>query len=453
MKYVETKKIELKVKRNADIIKEIIAFLNTLGGTIYVGIDDNGIVVGVNADEETLSINNVIRDSILPNASPFVNVTCEIIEGKEVVVVNVVKGSEVPYYAKRQGFGENGIYIRVGTSKRKATPDEIRSLTLESNGVTFEQSLATVQELSFESLKSIFRHEKNVEVNIQNQLKYLLDIKTNKFNNAAYLVSDQNSGPRNIIRLMRFKGNVPSADKVIENRDFDNSIVKQYVDLFEYLNLNNMNYNRYINSRRTETRDYPQDAIREAIVNAIIHRNYIETGTIRISLLEDRIEIVSPGELIVSKTGFIGVSKPRNELCARIFQTLGYMENFGTGFQKIINAYKKYNIDPIFDFGDTETKVTLLNVNYDDRLKEQKNKKGFFFFFFETPEYEELSLQEKNTIIELDNKDSIIRKDVEALLRIKESRANEILKGLENKGFIVKEGKGRSLKYVFPKDW
>ncbi len=199
--------------------------------------------------------------------------------------------------------------------------------------------------------------------------------------------------------------------------------------------------------------DYPQDAIREAIVNAIIHRNYIETGTIRISLLEDRIEIVSPGELIVSKTGFIGVSKPRNELCARIFQTLGHMENFGTGFQKIINAYKEYNIDPIFDFRDTETKVTLLNVNYDDRLKEQKTKKGFFFFFFETPEYEELSLQEKNTIIELDNKDSIIRKDVEALLGIKESRANEILKGLENKGFIVKEGKGRSLKYVFPKDW
>lgn len=129
------------------------------------------------------------------------------------------------------------------------------------------------------------------------------------------------------------------------------------------------------------------------------------------------------------------------------------MENFGTGFQKIIDSYLPFDIKPIFYFGPSETRVTLLNINYDKRQEDLKTSKGFFFFFFDTDKYKNLSLQEKNVLIELDKNDSITRKDVEKILDVKDTRANEVLKSLELQKLIIKEGKARSSKYVFPRQW
>lgn len=454
MLYTENDIVELKRKRVDDLNKEIIAFLNTVGGVLYIGIDDDGTIIGVNnLDSELLAVNSIIRDSILPNAAPFIMVKSEIIEGKDVIVLNVSAGTNIPYYTTRQGFSENGIYVRVGTAKRKATPEEIKQMVIDANETPFEDGISVDQDLSFEELKTIYRQEKNMEITLTGKFPYLFDSTSHKYNNAAYLVSDQNLGPRNIIRLMKYDGIKASAENVIEDREFLESIVKQYVDASGYIELNNTNYNKYIDTKRVVTKDYPIDAIRETLVNSIIHRDYLESGTIRILLFDNRIEIVSPGELVVPREGFIGLSKPRNELSAKIFQTLGYMENFGTGFQKIIDSYLVYDLEPLFDFGTSETKVTLLNVNYEDRQKELKESKGFFLFFVEKEEYKQLSLQEKNILIELNKKSSITRKDVEGILGVKETRANEILKSLESRNHVVKEGKARSSKYVFPSEW
>ena len=152
MEFMESDTIELKSELIPDICREVIAFANSHGGTIYIGVQDDGSVIGIdNADETLLRLNNMVRDSIKPDVTMFVHYAVQQIEGKAVLSVAVQKGADRPYYLASKGLKPSGVYVRNGSSTDPATDTAIRHMIKETDGDVFEDMRALNQQLSFHS--------------------------------------------------------------------------------------------------------------------------------------------------------------------------------------------------------------------------------------------------------------------------------------------------------------
>ena len=157
MKYIESETVELKAEVVTDICKEIIAFANTKGGTLYIGVQDDGQIIGVNnADRVTLQISNMVRDSIKPDVTMFVGYKTQEENGRQVVAVTVQKGTDRPYYLGSKGLKPSGVYVRNGTSTDPATDTAIRKMIKETDGDTFEDMRSLEQNLTFEAATELF---------------------------------------------------------------------------------------------------------------------------------------------------------------------------------------------------------------------------------------------------------------------------------------------------------
>lgn len=136
---------------NDDIAKEIIAFANTDGGKIYIGIDDDGTVIGViKPDEISQKISNIITDSIEKDLKGYISIENEIIGDKDVIVIHIAKGSDRPYYLKSKGIMPSGVYVRMGTTKKQASDELIKKMIFDSSKITFEKSTSPEQDLTFD---------------------------------------------------------------------------------------------------------------------------------------------------------------------------------------------------------------------------------------------------------------------------------------------------------------
>lgn len=185
----ETENIEFKLQFTDELYKEVIAFANTDGGVIYIGIDNNGNAVGIdNVDENYTRITNGIRDAIMPDVTMFVKYT---IQENRVVRITVGEGSYKPYYLKSKGLKPSGVFVRQGTSSVSASPEQIRAMIKESDGDTFESMRSMEQDLTFESAKKAFKRY-NIEFS---KTKYrALGITTQAdelYSNLALIISDQ----------------------------------------------------------------------------------------------------------------------------------------------------------------------------------------------------------------------------------------------------------------------
>lgn len=151
----ETENIEFKVKLTDEIYKEVIAFANTDGGTIYVGIDNDGNVVGLaDADSDYIRITNGIRDAITPDVTMFVRFT---LQEDKVIRIAVSEGTNKPYYLHSKGLKPSGVYVRQGTSRAPASPEQIRQMIKESDGDVYEEMRSMNQELTFHTATDAFR--------------------------------------------------------------------------------------------------------------------------------------------------------------------------------------------------------------------------------------------------------------------------------------------------------
>lgn len=235
---------------------------------------------------------------------------------------------------------------------------------IDNSNNSFEVNVSNNQELHFEYLKNIFKSH-NIEID-DNKLKTLnimnLD---NKYTNLGLLLADE--CPYSI-KCAIFNGN--SKLEFRDRKEFTGSILKQVNDAFEYLNLFNKTKGEFVGLERKDVKDYPEYAIREALLNAVIHRDYNFTGSILISLLEEHLEITSLGGLVKGlnlEDLYNGVSESRNLNLANIFYRLKYVESFGTGIEIIIESYKEYEKKPLFLNTENVFKVILYNVNYEDK--------------------------------------------------------------------------------------
>ena len=160
MAFVESEVVELKAEVVGDICKEVIAFANTKGGTLYIGVSDDGSVVGVkNADQVILQLNNMIRDSIKPDVTMFVGYETQHVGDKDIIAVTIQKGTDRPYYLGSKGLKPSGVYVRNGTSSDPATDTAIRRMIKETDGDNFESMRSLEQNLSFEAAEKQFEKQ------------------------------------------------------------------------------------------------------------------------------------------------------------------------------------------------------------------------------------------------------------------------------------------------------
>lgn len=430
--YIEDQKTELKVELTKDIKKEIVAFANTNDGTIYIGIDDTGKVIGLkNANKDLEALSGMIREGIKSDLTLYTKIYIEKIENKDIIIVKVSGAPNKPYYLADKGLKTSGVYLRHGNVSVQASEEVIKKMLIESNSNSFENNISNIQELHFEYLKDIFRKH-NIEID-DNKFKALNIVNlNNEYTNLGLLLSDE--CPYSI-KCAIFNGNNKLEFK--DRREFTGSVLKQVNDTFEYLDLYNKTKGKIIGLERIDTKDYPEYALRESLLNAIIHRDYNFTGSILISLFDDHFEITSLGGLVKGLSIddlYNGVSESRNPNLANIFYRLKYVESFGTGIGRIIESYNEYDKKPLILNTENVFKVILYNINY---VKNNSIK------ILPT------NLTQEEQVVEyLRKNNKINRIIVESLLDISKTRANDILNNMINDNILIQTGTGKNTYYV-----
>lgn len=431
MAFVESEVVELKAEVVGDICKEVIAFANTKGGTLYIGVSDNGNVVGVkNADQVILQLNNMIRDSIKPDVTMFVGYETQHVTDKDIIAVTIQKGTDRPYYLGSKGLKPSGVYVRNGTSSDPATDTAIRRMIKETDGDSFESMRSLEQNLSFEAAEKQFEKQ-NIPFDAAKMQTLGMISADGIYSNVALLLSDQCPST---IKAATFSGEDKGSFQ--DRREFDGSLFQQMEELYSYLDMRNQTKATFDGLYRIDTRDYPEDALREALLNSLVHRDYSFRASTLVSVYADRIEFVSVGGLpsgIELDDIMLGLSVCRNPKLAAIFYRLQLIEAYGTGMPKIMNAYTETELKPKIEVSSNAFKITLPNRNTGANHTETL--------------VGTLKSEEKRILDFIGSHGHIVRSDVDRLLDVSQATANRILKRMVAEGLIYQDGNGRKTKY------
>lgn len=427
----ESMTTEFKREYTEDIKKTVISFANTEGGKILIGVDDDGAIVGVNdADGTMLQVTNAIRDAIRPDVTMFVLCETKELEGKMIVSVNVQKGTACPYYLAGKGIRPEGVFVRQGSSTVPATESAILKMIKETGGDNYETTRSLKQELTFESAQMAFKDE-NIKFGKEQKRTLGIIGEDGAFTNLGLLLSDQCV---HTVKLAVFEG---SSKTVFRDRaEFLGSLLKQINDVYEAIDRHNRTRAEFSGLKRIEMRDYPTDAVREALLNAIVHRDYSYSGSTLISIFDNRIEFVSLGGLpkgIAYSDMMLGVSVPRNNKLADVFYRLHLIEAFGTGMPKIMECYRGQKAQPTIDISDNAFKITLLNTNFEREI---------------ITEDDGLSDTERKIMNYLAGREGVSRKEIESAIGISQSKAIRVLKALSDRKLLQISGSGRFITYA-----
>jgi len=427
----ETKFIELKKEYSDSLLKTVSAFANYHDGKIILGIDDTGEVTGVaNISRLRLNIENAINDNIHPR--PYFEMALKEIAGKVVLLIKVLKGDYLPYYYK------NKAYKRSDTSSVEVDRFELGKLILEGQNFSYEDLESKNQELEFDYLEKKFREKKKISSLSTDILKSLELIKNEKYINAASLLSDGNPLENSSIVLLKYSKELMNInDRLILNRI---SIIEQFDQCMNFY-YKHISVQETINGPYRQTREeIPAVAYREAVANAIIHRDYMAPGDIKIEIFEDRVEIVSPGGLPagISEEEYVEgrLSVMRNRIIADIFLRLGMIEKLATGIRRIKEYYIGYLHQPEFSVKQNSIKVVLPKAN----AEKVEEPSGI--------EYSVLYGDERTIVDYIKQHEEITRKTAEDLLKKGKTQTYKTLKNLLERRYIVSLGRGKNTRYL-----
>lgn len=443
MRFRETEIVELKSIVMDDIKKEIIAFVNCDGGTVYVGVADDGKVLGVeNADECALQISNMVGDAVKPDVTMFIHYETLECDGKAVVAVNIQRGTNRPYYLAKKGLRPEGVYVRQGYSSVPATDTAIRQMIKETDGDSFENMRSINQALTFEATKKEF--EKRNVVFGQPQMQTLKIVSADGiYTNLGLLLSEQ---CLHTIKAAVFEGINQNVFK--DRREFSGSLMQQLNDVYDYIDFHNQTHATFRKLLRIDTRDYPEVAVREALLNTLVHRDYSFRASTLISIYDDRIEFVSIGGLLPGlelDDLMMGVSVCRNPHLANVFYRLQLIEAYGTGMKKIMGAYANALVQPKIKTTNNAFKIILPNVNFTPKAAEVHKD-------FEKAADLALDSNEEKVLKFLREHLMITRKETQTLLEVSQSTAGRILKAMVDSGRIKQIGGSRTTRYELRKE-
>ncbi len=434
MNFKESETVELKEIIIDDVKKEIIAFANSAGGNLYIGVTDDGSIVGVeNPDMVILQVVNMVRDSIKPDVTRFLRYTTKDIDGKQIVAVEVQRGVERPYYLARKGLRPEGVYVRQGTSSVPATDTAIRRMIKETDGDSFEDMRSLEQDLTFRDTSKEFA-ERKIELGAS-QMKTLGILNTDGiYTNLGQLLSEQCA---HTVKAAVFEGTDQSVFR--DRREFSGSLLQQLNEVYDYIDRRNQISATFDKLRRIDKRDYPEVAVREALLNSLVHRDYSFSASTLISIYLDRIEFTTIGGLpsgVSLDDIMLGLSVCRNPKLANVFYRLELIEAYGTGMRKIMKAYEGSRKKPIIETTENAFKIILPNLNEGGFLGSEEKAKN--------------NIEEK--VLELAKRNgTITRKDIEQFTELKQTAAGRLLRNMVKGNLLVQKGQGRSTEYTLPR--
>ena len=380
------KKVMLEVKKSKSWLKSVSAFANGVGGVLIFGIADNDSVVGIDDVKKAMEvISEQIKVKMDP--TPEVLLKAHLVDGKEIVTLEVYRGEETPYYYV--GEGNYTAYVRIGNESVMATATDLKRLVLRGKNRTYD-SLVTdysFDDYSFSKLKAAYYKKTKKSMEMKDFESFGIVDKNEMLTNAGALFADESPVYCSRLFCTRWNG-IDKASGIIDaldDEEYTGSLILLLEEGMNFARRNSKKMWKKESDRRVEYPEYPERSIFEGLVNGLVHRDYLDMGSeVHIDIFDDRLEIYSPGGMydgtLIQDRDIDNVpSKRRNPVVADIFSRLDYMERRGSGFKKIMQAYEvepNYTEDkkPVFYSNATEFRVILKNLNFTDEVLNEKNE-------------------------------------------------------------------------------
>ena len=450
------KKVALEERKPKSWLKSVSAFANGFGGALIFGVSDNDELVGL---ESVKHVSEVISEQIKQHLDPVPQTLLELHneEGKDFIILKVVAGQETPYYYV--GDGSIIAFERIGNESVPVSSTTLRRLVLKGTGRTYDSltSVYRFADFAFTKLRSVYKMNTGVDFADSDFLSFGLVDENGMLTNAGALLADDSPIRHSRLFCTRWNGldKASGVMDALDDKEFSGSLISLLQNGEEFVINNSKKRWKKTNDGRIEMPEYPERAVLECLVNALIHRDYTELGSeVHIDMFDDRLEIYSPGGMVdgsvVQKLDTANIpSRRRNPVIADIFSRMHYMERRGSGFKKIADAYHfavNYvnEKEPKFYSTATSFFVTLYNLNY--KVKVNKGENVGVNVGLNVGLNVGVNLT-KNEIIVID----IIKKDCNATaeqmakgLKVTKRTIERILKKLKEKGFIKRVGSDKN---------
>ena len=442
--YIESETVELKEKYNDNFTREVVAFLNANGGTIYIGIDDNGNIIGANSIDETLrSVSDCITDKIEPNAQSDVHSQIIYEEGKPIVAVMVSKGLRPLYCIKKYGFSSKGCLVRIGSTCKEMSTEEIQ-FRYRSQFKGDDYMLLAPSKyapLSFDMMK-ILLTSRGLHVNDNSfESTFSLRRQDGSYNLLAEIMADKSLVP---LIFVKFSGTDKTS--ISQRSDYGGqSLILGYQKLKDRLIAENICKTDTTVRPRIDKYLYDIDCVNEALVNMLVHNDWTVTEPL-VSFYSDRVVFTSHGGLpqgVTEDDFFNGVSHPRNSVLMRIFLNLGIVEHTGHGIPMIVRKYGREafsihnsNIDVTIPF-DREVMALMprvgTNVGTNDGTIPGADSSD-----------PELTENEKRIVLELVKSPKLTYAELADETGLSRRSVSRVIAELVRKGYITRIGSNRT---------
>ncbi len=392
----ESKNVEFKEAlpvKSVKYIKSVVAFANGIGGKIIFGVSDEPVaVVGVDKDRVFKmmdAIANAISDSCAPAIVP--DISLRTIDDKTIIVVEIAPGCQRPYYIKSQGRDE-GTYIRVAGTTRVADDLMIRELMFEGSGRCYDQTVDLDRKVSKEEIDSLCATLKKTalentldeteklsvkNVTVRQLVSWGVLVERNGEMLPTHAFSILSGDSNFVIQCGVFKGTTKAV--FVDRRTFSGPIQDQIEQAYQFVLRNIRLGASFHGLYRQDEYELPTDAIRELIINAAVHRSYLDHGNIQVAIYDDRLEVTSPGKLPIGQTVarmMVGYSKVRNEALANAFVYMKLIEQWGSGIPRIIKKVEAAGLQaPTFEGGDTDLRICIYRHPIKNELTQSKRSK------------------------------------------------------------------------------
>ncbi|NLW70224.1 MAG: hypothetical protein GX061_04000 [Eubacteriaceae bacterium] len=408
---------------NDTFLPTVIALTNTNGGVIYLGVSGDWVVTGVRSPEAVIELaKGMVAEMIFPEMGEFVKFETQTEDTEEgeatLVAVHVQKGISCPYFLKEKGMRPEGVFIRHEQYTVPAGEADILRMIAETGGASYEDIRTTNQALTFayfsERLKDI-----SIKLGRDEMMMMHIMRSDGTFSILGELMSDQCA---HSIKAAAFEGTGKSV--FLEKQEFTGSLLSQYRSAFEFVG-------KYSNSWER----FPQLAVKEAMINAMVHRDYSFSGSTLVNIYSDRMEIVSYGGLVEGvnmEDVHMGVSIHRNMNLTGIFRRFGLVDSHGTGISKIMESYEGCERTANIDVSQNVFRYVLPVVV---RIGKSEGVMP------------ELSDSERQAMEIFRTKGTVVRSDIEEGLSLSQTASIELLKKLITKNLIIKTGSGKKTEY------
>ena len=454
------KKEKLETNKPKSWLKTVSAFANGIGGALIFGISDKEEIIGLdNYKKDSENISEIIKTKIEP--LPKVTLKHYLIEDKNIIILFVHSGKETPYY-----FTEGGhqtAYIRLGNESIPAKNNDLINLILKGKNRSYDSLETNIKKdnVSFTKLKSLYYLKTGNEFTDSDLESFGLVNKDNFLTNAGALLADEPIIKHSRIFCTRWNGldMTSGIEEALNDNEFEGSILLLLQNAENFIKVNTKKKWKKGNESRIEMPDYPERAIQEVLVNAIIHRDYAVIGSeIHIDIYDDRIEIYSPGGMFdgsfIQEQNIMEISSlRRNPIIADLFNRVHLMERRGSGLKKIISSYQNainYTQEKEVEFKSTQKdfKVILKNLNYKVAIKSGDKvaiKSG-----------DKVAIKNQDEQLEkileyIKKYNNCKTSDIENLLSVKSSRARKLLSILVSEKKIQALGQNKNRYYVLSK--